>query len=129
MWNQYQRRIAHLPTDVYRVYDECGHLLYVGVSTNVFYRMREHKAYAEWWPLANSGTVARYENRYMARKVEALAIRDESPVFNVVREDREARRPEVVTEPVEVLSLFWEQGRVWVDADAERQTSLHDVPD
>lgn len=129
MWNQNQRRIAHLPTDVYRVYDERGRLLYVGVSTNVFYRMHDHKMYSAWWHLADSGTVSRYENRYIARKVEALAIRDESPLYNVTREHSEARRAELVTEPVEVLSLFWEQGKVWVDADAERQTALHDVPD
>lgn len=128
MWNGNQRRLARLPTDVYRVYDAPGRLLYVGSSVNVFQRMREHRLYAAWWPMAAEGTVTRYENRAIARKVEALAIRDEGPQFNVTRETSEERRNCEVTEPVEVLSLFWEQGRVWVDANAEGQAPVHDVP-
>lgn len=123
MWNQSQRRIAHLPTDVYRVHDQWGKLLYVGSSINVFKRMQEHQAYAEWWPYASTGTVTRYENRRMARKVEALAIRDEKPMFNVTREVSEERNADPITDPIEVLSLFWEQGRVWVDADAPHQNN------
>lgn len=118
-----------MPTDVYRVYDVTGSLLYVGSSINVFQRMRDHRTYAPWWRLASEGTVTRYENRWIARKVEALAIRDEHPRFNVTREVTEERRPHEITEPIEVLSLFWEQGKVWVDADAERQAPVHDVPD
>ena len=121
MWNRAQRNIKHLPTDVYRVYDEAGALLYVGASINVFKRMNEHKAYAPWWPHAHTATVHQYPDRATARGVEALAIRDESPRFNVTRELTEERRAVISAEPIDVMELFWEQGKVWVNADATHQ--------
>lgn len=115
-WNRAQRRLSKFATDVYRVYDIHGQLLYVGASVNVFTRLRAHRQYAEWWPLAHEATVTRYENRRMARHVEAIAIREERPQFNVTDERSEAMFRIEVTEPIEVLDLFWEDGRVWVDA-------------
>lgn len=115
MWNRAQRCIGALPTDVYRVYDSRGQLLYVGASVNVFKRFHEHRAYAPWWYWARTGTVHRYENRRMARHVEALAIRDEMPRFNVTRE-RTEEHPQPVTPPIEVLSLWWdEDGDYWLE--------------
>lgn len=116
VWNRAQRRLSKMPTDVYRVYDRHGQLLYVGAAVDVFSRMREHRRYAGWWFLADSATVNRYENRNIARHVEAVAIRDEAPLYNVTRELSEERKRVTVTDPIEVLDLFWEDGRVWVDA-------------
>ena len=91
------------------------HLLYVGTSVNVFVRMREHRRYAEWWPHAFEGTVHRYENRTIARHVEAVAIRDESPLWNVAAEASGYKRVVEVTPAIEELKLWWDDGEVWVD--------------
>jgi len=116
VWNKSQRQLKHLPTDVYRVYDQEGRLLYVGASVNVFTRLREHRLYAEWWPLAFEGTVTRYENRAMARSVEAHAIRNEGPLYNTTDERAEAIKRITITDPIEVIDLWWDEGKVWVDA-------------
>lgn len=115
-WNKAQRRISDWPCDVYRVYDRDGALLYVGATVNVFKRMREHKRYARWWPLADEASVTTYEDRTMARHVEAVAIRDERPRFNVTRELSE-ECPRDVSDPTDQMTLWWDDsGEVWVDA-------------
>lgn len=103
-----------MPCDVYHVYDEHGHLLYVGMSYNVFIRMYSHKLYAPWWPIAHHGHVVQYATRDQGEAEEARAIRDGRPIFN--------RRPEAfktggpVGEELGQLSLVWENGEVYADA-------------
>ena len=111
--NAAQRRVSKFPTDVYRVYDADGDLLYVGCSVNALKRMHGHKQSAKWWNLAASGLILQYENRAMARVEEAAAILEEQPRFNV---QIDYVPPVEVTEHLEALDLFWEDGRVWVDA-------------
>lgn len=103
-----------MPADVYRVFDKDHHLLYVGLAYDVFVRMRSHKKYAAWWPIAYDGYVIRYATRDQGRAEEARAIRDGRPIFN--------RRPEAIHEigPAgeveEYLEIFWRDGEVYVDA-------------
>lgn len=73
------------PTDVYRLYDVDGNLLYVGVAVNGYARLDAHKRYMHWWPLVARVVMTRYENRRVALAVEAVAIRDENPIHNVTR--------------------------------------------
>jgi hypothetical protein len=102
------------PADLYRVYDASGDLLYVGIAVNVFNRMRGHRREAAWWPLADTGTVERYPKRFDAQRAESRAIRSEHPKFNVRNERSYGDMP--LPEPIERMSLFWEEGQVWVDA-------------
>lgn len=115
MWNRSQLNLEHLPTDVYRVFDANNRLLYIGVSVNVFDRMNKHRSYAEWWPVASHGRVIRYRNRRIARHIEAVAIETEAPIYNCTRELSELT-PVRVTAPMEDFTIFWEDGKVWVDA-------------
>lgn len=116
--NKQSRGVSKLPHDVYRVFAAGGELLYVGCSVNVFNRLREHKAYAGWWHLAHTGTVHRYPNRAHALSIEAEAIRSESPTANKVLEKyriSSAFSPDDIVE--EPMTLFWEDGEVWVDGE------------
>nr|WP_278101138.1 GIY-YIG nuclease family protein [Microbacterium proteolyticum] len=104
-----------MPTDVYHVCDEQHRLLYVGMSANVFKRMREHKKYAGWWPIAYDGYVIQYATREQATAEEARAIRDGRPIFNRRSEAFRADGPE--GEITEYLEIFWRDGEVYVDAE------------
>lgn len=85
MLNRAQRAIAHLPTDVYRIYDIDGNLLYVGCSVNAYTRIPQHKAYTVWYQRMARFTVHRYRDRAIALAIEDLAISTEKPEFNVTQ--------------------------------------------
>lgn len=116
VWNKAQRRLKRLPTDVYQVFDANGVMLYVGAAVNVFTRLNEHRKYAAWWHIADHAIVQRFPDRVMARYIEAITIRDVKPRYNVTRELSEERRHLEVAQPIEVIHLFWEDGKVWVNA-------------
>jgi len=81
-----KKRIANLPNDVYKAYDDAGALLYVGISINVFKRLGEHKAYSPWYDEASRIEVVQYLNRASARAEEARCIKFDAPAFNVTQE-------------------------------------------
>jgi predicted GIY-YIG superfamily endonuclease len=116
-WNKAQRQLSKYKTDVYRIRSADGRLLYVGSSVNVFKRMREHRKYSGWWQESDSGTVQQFGNRRIARHVEAVAIRDEMPVFNVTRELSELRT--VLTQedmtPIDQFEIWRDGDTWWVD--------------
>jgi len=85
MWSRKDERIERFGADVYRCFDSAGNLLYVGCSLNAYSRVSQHKATAEWFPRLARFTVDRYKSRHVALVVEARAIRDESPQYNVTQ--------------------------------------------
>lgn len=107
------RKYMSMQTDVYRVRDADGRLLYVGISVNFWMRSREHRTYAPWWSLASHGTLDAYRNRREAALVEARAIRDEAPLFNAAHYNLLAGLDEPSPEPIETLMLSWEHNDVW----------------
>lgn len=111
--NKAQRRIAHLPHDVYKAYDINGRLLYVGISVNVFARMKEHKQYAGWMSAASRIDVVRYADRASAQAVEAICIRDDAPVFNVTRESTRGRSLPTVS--LESFVMRQDADGWWID--------------
>lgn len=116
-WNKRQREAANFNTDVYRIFDAHGNLLYVGCAVNVFSRFRGHRPYAQWWNESDTAVVEQYANRHLARHMEAVIIRDEKPRYNVTQELSELRRPapEGDLEPIETLQLWREGNKWWVD--------------
>ena len=80
-WNQ--RRLWNYKTDVYRIYDISGSLLYVGSSVNAYSRIPQHKPYAQWFPFMARVRIEEYIDRPTAERVEATAIAHESPLYNV----------------------------------------------
>ncbi|MFF7476646.1 GIY-YIG nuclease family protein [Streptomyces sp. NPDC008092] len=70
-------------TAVYRIYDNAGSLLYVGMGNNPMNRWSSHAARHTWWSEAASFRVEWYATRQEAQAVEKTAIRSEDPKRNI----------------------------------------------
>lgn len=75
---------APQPTDLYRLYDNQGTLLYIGISNSWQSRMAEHATTKEWWPEVSRSQIAHFPCRCLAAHAERNAIQTEAPRFNVV---------------------------------------------
>jgi hypothetical protein len=73
------------PTVLYRLYDDTGGLLYVGVSGRWFTRMGEHAASKSWWEDVSMVRRQTWPSRAEALAAEAQAIRAERPRYNITR--------------------------------------------
>lgn len=71
------------PHWVYRVFDAAGDLLYVGLTAKPETRMANHRCRAKWWGLAVRIDWQTYPDRATAEQIEADAIFDERPRFNL----------------------------------------------
>lgn len=76
------RDLAAVPHAVYRVYDEPGRLLYVGISVDPDQRLRAHSYSAVWAPEYARHTLDWCDSRPAALAAETRAIWLEHPVFN-----------------------------------------------
>ena len=70
------------PTTLYRLYDECGDLLYVGISVDFGRRMGQHSDAKPWWQYVDRVELTHYDTRAEALSAEARAISVELPAFN-----------------------------------------------
>ncbi len=68
---------------VYRYYGAEGELLYIGFTADPYTRWRQHRRNSEWAPLAAFVRVERFAYEDLARIAETVAIRTETPRFNV----------------------------------------------
>jgi excinuclease UvrABC nuclease subunit len=66
---------------VYRLYDDDGHLLYVGCSLNALTRITKHH-HKRWFRRIASVTCEHFTNPDQARRVECAAIANEHPRYN-----------------------------------------------
>lgn len=73
---------------VYRFYGQDRRALYIGVSTSLSERVKDHRLYSRWWPLAEFIAVSCYSTNEAAAEAEAAAIKAERPAFN-----RAGRKP------------------------------------
>jgi predicted GIY-YIG superfamily endonuclease len=70
------------PTALYRLYDEHGQLLYLGITGNPAQRWKDHRKTMPWWP-----EVARREVEWLpmgragAVRVERAALAAERPLY------------------------------------------------
>lgn len=72
------------PTTLYRLFDQAGDLLYVGISTRPLQRVREHSKGQTWWTEVASQTFEHHPTRSEAARAELAAIRTENPRHNIV---------------------------------------------
>ncbi len=101
------RRLRSLPTDVYRIYDSAGTLLYVGASANAFKRIPQHRSLSAWYGSARTVRIEQYKDWRTARNVEGWIIETESPTGNGQTETASAIRyldAEAPT-PIEVIEF------------------------
>lgn len=80
----YQSDLIKRRACVYRAYDEFERLLYVGMSTNIVGRISKHRHQKPWWrePVV-AITEEWFDTRAEALAAEAVAIRNEDPIYNV----------------------------------------------
>ncbi|MFG1846699.1 GIY-YIG nuclease family protein [Micromonospora carbonacea] len=70
-------------TSLYRLYDNEGCLLYVGIAYDFDARFAQHAARKHWWPQVARKDVTWFSNRIDALHAEARAIAAEGPIHNV----------------------------------------------
>lgn len=75
------RRIAEMHA-VYRMYDDRGRLLYVGVTGDIGQRFGDHSM-KRWFPLVERITLEWHETRAQAVLAESRAIAKERPRYNI----------------------------------------------
>lgn len=73
-----------LPHTVYRIYDRESRLLYVGMALYVHIRLATHRNSQPWFDMVARVETEQHPDRDAAAVAEASAIRDESPIFNVL---------------------------------------------
>lgn len=108
------RRAARSPderrTSVYRIFDEDGYLLYVGVAVEPFTRLDTHYRKKPWWHLVHHVDIEWFATRQDAMDEELRVIRTNIPVYNVQGCGGRGQRRETPTRPApvaEVERLFW----------------------
>lgn len=70
-------------TALYRLYDQDGRLMYVGISSIPEERWRGHRRDKPWWPQVARKSVEWHATLAAARAAERSAIKTELPVHNV----------------------------------------------
>jgi hypothetical protein len=73
------------PTSVYRLFDDAGTLLYVGITAKGLKMQMEHAAAHHWYDDVSNIAVEHYPTRESARAVEKMAILAEHPLHNIER--------------------------------------------
>jgi hypothetical protein len=71
-------------TDLYRYYDDEGSLLYVGVSLGAIARLQQHRCKSAWFDDVATVKIEKLKTRKDALRAEAVAIKAEVPVHNVL---------------------------------------------
>lgn len=70
-------------TAVYRLFNSEGTLLYIGVARNPSERMKFHQQFKKWWAEVSRTTEEWFDSRALALGAEAVAIREECPLYNI----------------------------------------------
>lgn len=70
-------------TAVYRLSDESGRLLYVGIGRNPLNRWSAHADLHAWWPEVATFEVTWYDSRAEAAAEERRALREDDPAHNL----------------------------------------------
>lgn len=119
------RRFADMHA-VYRMYDERGHLLYVGVTGDLGQRLGEHSV-KRWFPLVETVRLEWFPHRAAAAIAEKRAIIAEHPRYNKagmkppkLPPRPEPSRPVVISTPRDLLA---DLDRI-IDSDRVRLSGL-----
>lgn len=78
------------PTALYRLRNDQGDLLYVGISATPPQRWVKHAAEKEWWPEVADLSLEWFGSKTEALAMEAHAIRTEKPRYNVTHNQEAA---------------------------------------
>jgi predicted GIY-YIG superfamily endonuclease len=70
-------------TALYRLYDDEGRLLYVGITRDPEKRFAQHAATKYWWKWVKRRRVEWFDRRSSARAAEEMAIKVGNPDYNI----------------------------------------------
>lgn len=87
-------------TALYRLFDEGGVLLYVGITVNPEERWVDHERTKSWWPQVAEKRIAWLDDRPTALTAELRAIKTEHPLHNVVGTPEAHKRRELAPDEV-----------------------------
>lgn len=85
---------------LYRFYNAAGELLYIGLTTRLPQRFRDHRQSKEWWSQVARIELQHYETHGELVAAEVNAIRQEHPRHNVANTTNGRRRREPPTVPL-----------------------------
>ena len=102
---------------LYRHFDECGNLLYVGISLSTIQRLSQHKSQSHWFDNIQKITIEKFPSREDALQAERTAIQEEEPLHNlalnhhhpkpkVTEDKREDSRFNLVNEIIEYKPMY-----------------------
>jgi hypothetical protein len=80
------------------MYSAGGDLVYVGVTNHLPKRLTQHRNDKPWWSVVTDVRIQHFDSRDEASAAEAVAIKDEDPLYNIApgpRGDMKTRRQEV----------------------------------
>lgn len=78
---------------LYRMFDADDRLLYVGMTASVETRLPEHRRSKSWWAQVATIKLEHFDCRADVEQAETLAIRSESPLFNIAGREPEPHTP------------------------------------
>jgi hypothetical protein len=78
------------PHFVYRHFNRAGRVIYIGCTVAPRTRLEAHQAKAWWWPQVAKTTHVVFPNREYGFYMEAKAIAEENPRWNIRHRDRSA---------------------------------------
>lgn len=85
---------------LYRHYNESGELLYVGISTRVMRRTREHEKYSPWFQESVRMLMERFADEVSLLEAEKAAIKNECPKYNIIYNSDRSNEAFEITSPV-----------------------------
>lgn len=118
-------------TALYRLFDQEGGLLYIGISHKPDVRWGQHSEDKEWWPSVDRRAVEWHDTRVDAERAESAAIKAERPMHNVIHVPK-PRRPQNTNrhtkpKPIRVPDPLWHAyGRVTNRLNTDRTNDLLD---
>lgn len=106
---------------VYRHYNSCGDLLYVGISLCAFARLKQHSR-SKWFDEITKVEIERCCSREYAQFVESMAVQMESPKYNKVQPSYDIWSASLVTEVVRQA-----RAEIWIKSwDPAEDCSSHE---
>ena len=82
-------------TTLYRLYDNAGELLYIGIAEHWPSRMKQHAREKAWFPQVAELRLEKHEDRASAEVAEVAAIKAEEPRHNIAHNWRPSADAEV----------------------------------
>lgn len=104
---------------LYRFFDSAGRLLYIGATDRFVARLASHQHTKPWFHDIEQISMERYSTRDALMEAEAEAIRNENPLYNLVR-----YRGVTTLRSFRVSAELWESARAISIEQGETLTSV-----